>query len=98
MRRDKTNMKYFFKKDLIQLLRAKDPRPKIEEKSDCRFLLEIINDAFNDDTKKPEDIRLYLERGIELTGMSAANLSERALELGYSELAEAYRSYSHRER
>lgn len=85
-------MKHFFKNDLTQIFRDKDPRPRIEEGSDCKLLIEIINDAYiqTDDRKQK---RILLERGIELTGMGPENLSERALELGYRDLAQDYRSY-----
>ncbi len=86
-------MLHFFKKDLVEIFRSCDPRPPLDEGSDCRLLLGIINDAYvqTDDQKQR---RIFLERGIEFTGMSTARLSERALELGYKDLAEAYKTYS----
>ena len=57
-----------------------------------RLLFEIINDCCNL-TSKPEEIRLYLERGIELTGMNAAELSSYTKDLGFPELADAYKDF-----
>ncbi len=85
-------MMHFFKRDIVQRIRAKDPRPRIEEGSDCKLLIEIINEAYVQ-TDDQNQKRILLERGIELTGMSPENLSERAKDLGYTNLADAYRFY-----
>ena len=85
-------MLHFLKKDLVRLIRDRDAKKRVEEKSDCRLLLEIINEAFvqtSDSSKQ----KILLNRGIELTGMSPENISEKASELGYNNLAQAYREY-----
>lgn len=71
---------------------AKQRDEPIVDNNDYRLLLEIIGGCCNQ-TDDPEKIRVYLERGIEMTGMSAEALSQYTLDMGLPELAEYYSKY-----
>ena len=66
--------------------------PALCNDHEYRLLFEIINDCCNL-TENPQKIRIYLERGIALTGMSAEKLSQYTADMDLSGLAEYYKNY-----
>jgi len=87
-----------FGKDLDHLIRTPRSQVSLDGDDNSHMLLLLTIEDACCSTEDPKKERLYLESGIELTGLSAEELSCQALRLGFSGLADAYREYSQENR